>query len=769
MGKNLYIAEKPSVGMEFVKALGIKAGKKQDGYIEGDNDIVTWCYGHLIEMSYPESYDPDLKQWKMEDLPFIPAKYKYEVIKESAKQYKTVSSLLNRKDVSRIYYAGDSAREGEYIQRLVREKGGYNHNAEEYRVWIDSQTKDEILRGIREAKPLSAYDNLSDSAYARAIEDYLIGMNFSRVLSLRYAGMVSKYAGDGKYHAIAVGRVMSCVLGMVVSRERAIRNTRVVTYYTIQADLGSGLKADWHITEKSRFKNTPENYNDIGLLDKIPVEELLEKLSEKNILTLVDINKTTVRKAAPLLFNLAELQAECTKVLKISPSDTLAIAQSLYEKKMTTYPRTDARVLTTAITKAYRDNIDGLKAVSELSDVVSEILSSGMYKSDRMDKTKYVDDSKVSDHYAIIPTGQGISQIDSLSDQERKVYMMIAKRFLSIFYPAAEYEKISFSMTAEGEMFEGSATRLVKPGYLKVAGYTPKPNEDSAFQVAESLNGAEPAAFELRTGKSKPPQRYTSGSMILAMENAGNLIEDPELREQIRGSGIGTSATRADVIKKLAANRYIKVDGKTQVISPAPLGEAIYEVLLRAVPNILNPAYTASWEKGLQGIVDGKVTKDYYLDKIYGYVRNGVREMKEKDHGQEVSGAIQNLKDIYPEIGKASERTGSSGSTGTGLICPICGKPISHNKRGYYCTGYKDGCKFSLFDTLREVKITEAILADLISSWESDGKDAGHSGTSKEISGFKSKEGKRFPARIRITKQPGEYAKYEFIYGKQGG
>lgn len=758
---NLFICEKPSVAMEFCKALGMNARKKQDGYVEDGDNIVTWCVGHLVTMSYPDAYDPDMKEWKLEDLPFVPDKYKYEVIKTSAKQYKVVANLLNRKDVTAIYYSGDSAREGEYIQRLVRQKAGFNKGASEYRVWIDSQTEEEILRGIKNAKPLSAYDTLSDSAYARAIEDYLVGMNFSRVLSLKYAGMASRAVGD-KYHAIAVGRVMSCVLGMIVSRERQIRDTRIVSYYTIQADLGSGLTADWKIVEGSKFKNTPENYNDIGLLDKIPVQELLEKLEDDGTLTLKKKDKTKVKKAAPLLFNLAELQSECAKRFKISPSETLAIAQTLYEKKLTTYPRTDARVLTTAMTKVYRENIKGLSKIDEFQPFVDEIVSKNMDASSRMDNTKYVDDSKVSDHYAIIPTGQGFSAISTLSDTERDVYLMIARRFLSIFYPAAEFEKITFVMTGQGEEFHGSVSRLVSDGYLAVAGYEEKEGVEDAFKVADALSGVEPAGFEMRQGKSKPPQRYTTGSMILAMENAGNLIEDPELREQIKSSGIGTSATRAEVIAKLERNQYIKVEKKNQVISPAPLGEVIYDILHNAVPNILNPKYTASWEKGLQGIVDGNVTKDYYLGKIYGYVRNGVNEMKQKDYTKEISEAIAALKDIYPNM-----KGGSAGPAESSLKCPICGNPILHNNKGFYCKGYKEGCKFSVYDTICKKQITEDILGGMIDTWESFGDDSGESAETKELSGFKSKAGKTFSAKLKLKKEPGEYAKIEMVFGKK--
>lgn len=760
--KSLYIAEKPSVAMEFASALGVdKRKSRQNGYLEDDQNIITWCVGHLIEMSYPEKYDPELKKWRMEDLPFLPRNYRYEVIPTSKDQYQIVAKLLNRNDVAKIYYSGDSAREGEYIQRLVRQEAGRNPNAEEYRVWIDSQTKDEILRGIREAKLLSAYDTLSDSAYARAIEDYLIGINFSRVLSLRYANLASRAVG-GKYHSIAVGRVMSCVLGMIVERERLIRNTKTISFYSMKAEV-DGLVLDWKIAENSRYFGTPDNYNNIGLLNKKPVDELLAECNQTGMIQIVENEKSTAKKSAPLLFNLAELQAECTKQFKISPAEALAIAQSLYEKKLTTYPRTDARVLTTAITKVYGENIRGLMSVPGVEEFAATILEKNLYNPARMDQTKYVDDTKVSDHYAIIPTGQGLNQYAELTELEQQVYLLICRRFLSIFYPAATIEKVNITGTCQGEQFNASFSYTANPGYLVIAGYKEKPEEKIDYQKAISLSGTQAARFVGHEGKSKPPARYTSGSMMLAMENAGNLIEDEELREQIKNSGIGTSATRGEVIAKLERNQYIKINKKTQVITPDCLGEIIYDILKEALPHILNPQYTASWEKGLQGIVDGTVTKEHYLSKIDAYVLAGVKEMKEKDFTERIKSEIQSLRSVYPSIQNVDEAVGGT-KPGTGLTCPICGSPIMKGDKSYYCGGYKNGCKFSVWTKISGKTITDGIVKELIANWKPDGNGGGSAITKEEVKGFVSKAGKKYSARLQVSAAPGEYAKIQMVF-----
>lgn len=755
MGKALYIAEKPSVAIEFAKALqALGTGTKKDGYIENDNTIVTWCVGHLVTMSYPEAYDPDLKKWSLDTLPFIPSSYKYEVIGDVAKQYKVVQQLLNRSDVDKIYYSGDSAREGEYIQRLVRQMAGHNAKAQEFRVWIDSQTKEEILRGIREAKPLESYDALSDSAYARAIEDYLIGINFSRALSLKYANLVSGAVGDGKYHAIAVGRVMSCVLGMIVERERLIRNTKVISFYGIRAK-ANGIVFDWKITEKSLYFSTPDNYNNNGLLNRVPVTKLVEECNNAGTLSIVANEKSSTKKAAPLLFNLAELQSECTKLFKISPSDTLAIAQTLYERKLTTYPRTDARVLTTAITKVYQENIAGLKGISALAPFSEHILIENLYNPSRMNNTKYVDDSKVSDHYAIIPTGQEVNSISTLSTLEKEVYMLICKRFLSIFYPEAQINKVALTGMCNGETFLSSCSVVGNPGFMEVTGFEQKLEDMQTYQMAMQLSGTVPATYEEHEGKSKPPGRYTSGSMILAMENAGNLIEDPDLREQIKGSGIGTSATRGEVIAKLEKNKYISINKKTQIITPAALGEIIYDILHDAIPQILNPKYTASWEHGLQGIVDGTVTKETYLKKIDAYVAAGVNSMKAGNFSEDIKENIVKLYSIYPDI-KVGGTTANE--NGTGLSCPLCGKPLKSSDKNYYCSGFKEGCKFSIWKTISGKKIPESIIKDLVSSWTPNNAGGGQTKVSKKISGF---------ARIKLTQEKaGDYIKISFEFDK---
>ncbi|MBQ7430234.1 type IA DNA topoisomerase [Butyrivibrio sp.] len=674
--KKLFIAEKPSVAAEYAKTLGVPSSSKKDGFYENDGYLITWCVGHLVTMSYPDKYDEKYEKWSLETLPFIPQKYLYEVIQNVAGQYKTVAALLNRDDVSDIYFAGDSAREGEYIGRLIQQKAGWNKNANLYRVWIDSQTEDEIKRGIREAKPLSAYDTLADSAYARAIEDYLVGINFSRALTLRYSRLLAGAAGKDKL-VIAVGRVMSCVLGLIVAREREIRNTTVFPFYSIKANITDGTSADWKITEKSKYFNIPENYENKGLLKKEPVEALIQACNQAGVLTVVDKKTSESKKSAPLLFNLAELQAECTKKFHISPAQALQCAQDLYEAKMTTYPRTDARVLTTAISKEIQVNLNGLKQ-GPYAGYADTIMHNNWDKNLLSPSCKYVDDSKVSDHYAIIPTGQGNPA--TLSELNAKVYDLICRRFLSIFYPEAVYDKLQMTYTAAGETFTASYSALKIPGYLEVAGYKDDTDIKQAMQTAMAQNGTISAQFEIKEGQSQPPKRYTTGSMILAMENAGNLIEEEDLRAQIKGSGIGTSATRAEVISKLESNGYIQSDKKTQTIRPTAVGEMIYDVLNLAMPQILVPKMTASWEAGLQQITDGTVTKDYYLEKINQYVAGAINMVKQTDQTENINQAIAVLAKIYKEITPGGEAGGPI------CECPNCHAPVKAGKFGAYCT-----------------------------------------------------------------------------------
>lgn len=767
MGKSLFIAEKPSVAMEFSKALNMKPQEKKNGYVEDDQYIVTWCVGHLVTLSYPDKYDERLKKWDLDTLPFIPREYKYEVIPEVAAQYKVVKTLLNRSDVGKIYYSGDSAREGEYIQRLVRQMAGHNASAKEFRVWIDSQTKEEILNGIKNAHELAYYDKLSDSAYARAIEDYLVGIDFSRVLSIKYANMISNAAG-GKYMPIAVGRVMSCVLGMIVERERLIRSTAVIPYYGIRINLSENVSADWKIKEGSAYITDPDRYNDAGLLKKEKTEALLKDLSAKNTTAFIKREKRQESKQAPLLFNLAELQAECTKQFHISPADTLKIAQTLYEDKLTTYPRTDARVLTTAICKVYDKNIRGLQKVSEIAAFSNEVLTGNMQDKLRKKTTKYVDDSKVSDHYAIIPTGEGFENLGKLSRLEKDVYLLICRRFLSIFYPPTVYDKLSFTCKTGTEVFDGSFTAIASEGYLKVAGHKDDTADAAAIrEVLAMPDNVSPVTFDLKEGKSKPPKRYTTGSMILAMENAGKLIEDEALREQIKGSGIGTSATRAETISKLERLQYIAVNKKTQTITPDKLGEMIYDVLRLSVPTILKPDYTASWESGLQGIADGKYTKQIYLDKIYAYIEKNTEKMKAENHSSEIQTNIQKLKNVYPDIGKAAAAGNGTGTGSTGAACPLCGKPLRTSEKSLYCTGYKDGCKFTIWREISGKKLTDKQLESLAKGIQKKG-DNYESSPSAKISGFKSKKGTAFDAKLQITGIKDGRVDIKFIFDDKG-
>lgn len=662
MGKSVFIAEKPSVAQEFAKALHAQFSRK-DGFLESEQYIVTWCYGHLVSMSYPEKYDEKLKRWSLDTLPFLPEKYRYEVIPSAQKQFETVKGLLNRADVSTIYICTDSGREGEYIYRLVDMMAGVK-DKKRLRVWIDSQTEEEVLKGIKQAKDWSEYDNLSASAFLRAKEDYLMGINFSRALTLKYGRNISGYLRTDRT-VVSVGRVMTCVLGMVVRREREIRSFEKTPFYRVIADItcggqngedaaaGRSFPAEWRVTEKSRYYNTPDLYKENGFKKREKAAELIMNISGKEvaegnagvdncgIISVIDsVEKKKETKNPPLLYNLAELQNDCSKLFKISPDQTLQIVQELYEKKLVTYPRTDARVLSTAVCKEIHKNIGGLRNYALARDFASEILEKKMYTG--VAKTRYCDDKKITDHYAIIPTGQGFGALGSVSQTASKVYEVIVRRFLSIFYPAAQYQKISIVTTTQNESFFASFKVLVDEGYLKVTPYS------FIKKKAESGNGAsgddstenekcDAAFFEelkklrkcsqlpinsltIKEGETTPPKRYTSGSMILAMENAGQLIEDEELRAQIKGSGIGTSATRAEILKKLDKNNYICINNKTQVITPAKLGEIIYEVVNASIPPLLNAELTASWEKGLTYVAEGTITSDEYMAKLEDFV-----------------------------------------------------------------------------------------------------------------------------------------------------
>lgn len=654
MSKSVYIAEKPSVAQEFAKALKIN-GKRRDGYLESEDSIVTWCVGHLVTMSYPEVYNASLKKWSYDTIPFLPDTYLYEVIPAVQKQFEIVKGLLNREDVSTIYVCTDSGREGEYIYRLVDQLAAVPATKDKRRVWIDSQTEEEILRGIREAKPLSSYDNLSASAYLRAKEDYLMGINFSRVLTLKYGYQVRDYLNGTQKGAISVGRVMTCVLGMVVRREREIRAFVKTPFYRVLAGLnasGKTFQGEWRSIEGSLYFNSPALYKENGFKKKEDAQKLIDDLSKKQPLeaTITKIEKKKEKKNPPLLFNLAELQNVCSKLFKISPDETLKITQSLYEKKLVTYPRTDARVLSTAVSKEITKNISGLRNYSMIRPFAEEILNGKYYQG--LEKTRYVNDKQITDHYAIIPTGQGFGALNALPPTAAKVYEVIVRRFLSIFFPAAEYQKISITAAMDyleiadkKEAFFASSKILVKEGYLKVTPFSffdKKKKTDKEGEEEESFDASLVDAIsalkkgttipveelQIKEGETSPPKRYNSGSMILAMENAGQLIEDEDLRAQIKGSGIGTSATRAEILNKLFKIGYINLNKKTQIITPTQLGEMIFDVVNSSIRALLNPELTASWEKGLTYVADGDITPDEYMVKLNHFVTKNVNWVK---------------------------------------------------------------------------------------------------------------------------------------------
>lgn len=733
----IIVTEKPSVAKAFAKVLGVYGNN--NGYIENDEWIITWCVGHLITLAYPEMYDEKFKEWKEEDLPFLPQQYKYGVIGEVKEQFNIIKSLYNRSDITEIYYAGDPAREGIYIQALVRNAAGHNPSAIEKVVWIDSQTEAEIRKGIRDAKPYDSYQNLINAGYERAIEDFATGINLSRMLSIKYGNQANRYAATKRYRPVAVGRVMTCVLGMIVNREREIENFVVTPFYKIENTINE-IEAEWKTVEGSRMFGSPKLYNESGFKEETEAVSFMNSLPSS--VTIEKIEKKTEKKYAPNLFNLAELQSECTKQFKISPNQTLAIAQSLYEKKLTTYPRTDARVLSTAIAKEISTNLTGISQgyANELASVAADILSAGTYL--QIANTKYTDDSKVTDHYAIIPTGIGYDSLSSLSDMERNVYDLITRRFLSIFLPPAEYMVVKLTEDAAGEKFFASSKVLTKPGFLEIARAS-KTETSVNIAVFDALTEGQSytAAYSIKKGETTPPKRYTSGSMILAMENAGNLIEDEELRAQIKECGIGTPATRSDTIEKLVKQEYISLNKKTQVLTPASLGNIIYEIVNNTIPELLNPKMTASWEKGLEGIAFGQIEPHVYRRLLEDNIRKEIDEIKAKNNEKELLTVLEKFKskDCFE-------------SQELAIHCPICGSTLKTTPYGCICTKYKkdasdielqnkDACKFGIGQiagktlSLRDI---ELLLTEKITG---------------EIKGFKSKSGKSFAAKLKFSLQ----------------
>ena len=711
MGKSVYIAEKPSVAQEFAKALKLNT-KRRDGYLESDEAIVTWCVGHLVTMSYPEEYDPALKRWNLQTLPFIPEEFKYEVIPSVAKQFQIVSGILNREDVDTIYVCTDSGREGEYIYRLV-EQEAHVEGKKRRRVWIDSQTEEEILRGIREAKDLSEYDNLGASAYLRAKEDYLMGINFSRLLTLKYGNSISNFL-QTKYSVVSVGRVMTCVLGMVVRREREIRDFVKTPFYRVLSTIdaqGHTFEGEWRAVKGSRYFESYDLYKENGFKERKKAEELIQYLQTPDDESvnvagiqgqsglncrIESIEKKKEKKNPPLLYNLAELQNDCSKRFKISPDETLRIVQELYEKKLVTYPRTDARVLSTAVAKEITRNLNGLSKYPMAAPYMQDILNFGSYKT--LAKTRYVNDKQITDHYAIIPTGQGLNALSTVSSTAKGVYDLIVRRFLSIFYPPAVYQKVAIVTKIKEESFFSSFKVLAEEGYLKVAGIPKKKVSQTAtkdssngnsennnndtndeagsdssdqsldtglFEVVKSLKkGAvlQVRALDIKEGETSPPKRYNSGSMILAMENAGQLIEDEELRAQIKGSGIGTSATRAEILKKLVNIKYLALNKKTQVITPTLQGEMIYDVVDHSIRSLLNPELTASWEKGLNYVAEGSITSDEYMRKLDHFITSRTVGVKGLNNQYQLRACYEKAAGFYPSVN--SNKT--TGRTKTG-------------------------------------------------------------------------------------------------------
>lgn len=654
--KALFITEKPSVAREFAAALNINA-KNRDGYMEGDKAVITWCVGHLVTMSYPDQYDPALKKWDLETIPFIPDTFKYETIPGVQKQFNIVSSLLNREDIDTIYVCTDSGREGEYIYRLVDQQANVSKDKKKKRVWIDSQTKEEVIRGVKEAKDLSEYDNLAAAAYLRAKEDYLMGINFSRVLTLKYGWTLGNYLNQKRSLVVAVGRVMTCVLGMIVKREREIRTFVPTPFYRILGHFdcqGFEVEAEWKAVKGSKYFESKKLYKDNGFLDKNDAQEFIKYLEggSNNETIVVSSSKRQEKKNPPLLYNLAELQNECSKRFKLSPDETLKVVQDLYEKKLVTYPRTDARVLSSAVAKEIYKNIGGLNNYTPLSGFANEIMQGKKYQG--IIKSKYVDDKKITDHYAIIPTGQAVGSLSRISEMGQKVYDVIARRFLSIFMPPAVYLKIKLETQTKGEAFFANFKMLKDPGYLKVTGMGGQKKEaqltEEQIQAISSLKKGMPLPvkdYTIKDGTTSAPKRYNSGSLILAMENAGQLIEDEDLREQIKGSGIGTSATRAEIVKKLVSNKYIALNKKTQIVTPTLTGEMIVNVVSASIGSLLNPTLTASWEKGLTYVAEGSVTEEEYMQKLDKFVTQKTNIVKQNNFQYQLRQSFDQIAPYY--------------------------------------------------------------------------------------------------------------------------
>ncbi len=764
MGKKLIITEKPSVAQDYAKVFQVSG--KHNGYIENNTYVITWCVGHLVEMVYPEEYDIRYKKWMLQDLPFLPEKYKYGVIKNVRQQYDIVHALLQREDIDTVYWAGDSGKEGQTIEENIRNFGGVRKGMQELRVWIDSQTEDEIRRGVAQAKPMSAYENLGRSGIMRSIEDYAMGINFSRVMSVKYGKLLNDAAATKGYTAIAVGRVMTCVLGMVVNREREIRNFKETSFYrVVGAFTEADIEAEWKAVKGSAYFESPKLYKENGFKEKEDAQALITSLEGKDAVVKT-LEKGISRKKAPLLFNLAELQAECAKRFKISPDQALQVAQDLYEKKLTTYPRTDARVLTTAVAKEIDKNLNGLKGYTPTQRFTDHILTKKSFAN--IAKTQYTDDSKVTDHYAIIPTGQ-LTELGTLTPLQSKVFDLITRRFLSIFYPPAEYQTLKLVVGIEKESLFASAKALKVLGYLEVMGRTledadedentgdgqnkdntasqtktgespeKKNNPKKLLALADTLKQGDLLAvngFEIRDSKTTPPKRYTSGSMILAMENAGQLIEDEELRAQIKGSGIGTSATRAEIIKKLIRIGYLNLNQKTQVITPQNFGEMVYEVVAMTVPALLNPKMTASWEKGLDGITNGTVDVNDYRAKLEDFIRRETIQIRDKDLTRQL--AVQ----ISPFTGKDARGLGARKKIGA--QCPACGGDIVTTPFGYGCANYDpqdpSSCRFAI-GKVADKELSPEQVKELLDN-----------GITQTIRGFKGKSGKKFDACLMLAK-----------------
>ncbi len=611
MAKTLVLAEKPSVGRELARVLGCR--QSSSGFISGGQYIVTWALGHLVELAEPEAYGEQYKTWSMETLPMLPNKMELKVIPETSKQYSVVKKLLHNPEVGSLVIATDAGREGELVARWIIEKAGFHKPIK--RLWISSQTDRAIRDGFAKLRDGKEYFNLYMSAQSRAEADWLVGLNVTRALTCKFNAQLS------------AGRVQTPTLALIVQREEEIRRFVPKDYYTVRADLGNFF-ATWHDAK-----------NQTSIFEKERAEAIATKIKGKNF-RITEIKKTFGSTPPPMLYDLTELQRDANKLYQYSPKQTLNIMQRLYEThKALTYPRTDSRYLTADIVPTLPER---LRAVNhgEFSSIVGEI-----FRTRKSISRACINNGKVTDHHAIIPTEEQVNLL-SLNLEEKRIYMLVVKRFLTCFYPSYDYKKIRVELTAEGERFSASGREIVDLGWKKVAKGIEEDEEEAAEQVLPSLNQGESLIcknIQLKAQKTSPPARYTEATLLSAMENPSKFIEDKKMKEYI-GGGLGTPATRADIIEKLFSSFYVEKKGNSLV--PTSKGMQLIHLV---PPDLKEPLLTARWEQRLEGISQGKENKNAFIQEIKRYADSLVKTVANSDAKYVHENMTQ---EVCPECGK---------------------------------------------------------------------------------------------------------------------